>query len=136
MVTSSDIVTGGPATEHRHCWLSSNEGDKLKHPMESTGKMGATHCSEDVVGGAGEASEARGVDDAVGVVLVASQVVAGSEVPRSCGVRRDISVTRYFPKSRYAESTDAIVSDLVRASSWRSQHRTVCEVYVPCEIRN
>lgn len=104
--------------------------------MKSTGKMGATHCSEDVVGGAGEAGEARGVDDAVGVVLVASQVVAGSEVPRSCGVRRDISVTRYFPKSRYAESMDVIASHLVRASSWRSQHRTVCEVYAPCEVRN
>ena len=92
--------------------------------------MGATHCRENAVRGAGEASEAGGVDDAVRVVLVASQVVAGSEVPCSCGVRRDISVTLYFSKSHYTENTEVIVSDLVRASSWRSQHGRVCEVYV------
>lgn len=77
----------------RRRWVSRNEEDKLKHQMKSTGKMGATHCSENAVRGTGVASKAGGVDDAVGVVLVASQVVAGSEVPSSCGVRHDISVT-------------------------------------------
>lgn len=70
--------------------------------------MGATHCSENAVRGTGVASKAGGVDDAVGVVLVASQVVAGSEVPSSCGVRHDISVTLYFSKSHNAENTEVI----------------------------
>lgn len=72
-------------------WISSHEGNKIKCKTKPTRKLDATYCRENIVRVTGEASEATRVDDTVGVILVASQVVTGSKVTSSCGVRHDIS---------------------------------------------
>lgn len=79
-------MTGSPAMR----------GNKITHQMKSAGKREASYRSEDTVRGTGESGEASWVDNAVGVILVASQVVTGSKVTTPCGVRRNVSVRFYI----------------------------------------